>query len=140
LGGVVLMKNWVSFLLLFLALSSSTQAASELPKADELQKENLHDLVIREMYPIMSQALDKHFGSNHQLGLQCQKILEIKKVDPGSFYFEVTMEGMTYKGAHNPPNDIVTVKMSNYNDTGKWVVKEYSIKDIPANYVCRNPA
>ncbi len=91
------------------------------------------------MYPIMSQALDKQFGPNHELGLQCQKILEIKKVDPGSFYFEVTMEGMTFKGAHNPPNDILTVTMSNYNDTGKWVIKEYSIKEIPENYVCRKP-
>ncbi|MCY9697332.1 DUF3888 domain-containing protein [Paenibacillus alginolyticus] len=133
------MKKWVSFLLIFFAFSFSTKAATEMPKANELQKEILHDLAIREMYPSMSQALDKQFGPNHQLGLQCQKILEIKKVDPGSFYFEVTMEGMTYKGAHNPPNDILTVIMSNYNDTGKWVIKEYSIKERPANYVCRNP-
>ncbi|NRF89850.1 DUF3888 domain-containing protein [Paenibacillus frigoriresistens] len=133
------MKKWVSFLLIFFAFSFSTKVASESPKGNELQEEILHDLAIREMYPIMSQALDKQYGPNHQIGLQCQKILEIRKVDPGSFYFEVTMEGMTFKGAHNPPNVILTAKMSNYNDAGKWVIKEYSIKEIPANYECRKP-
>ncbi|MDQ0896432.1 MULTISPECIES: DUF3888 domain-containing protein [unclassified Paenibacillus] len=133
------MKKWIIFLLLFFAFSSSIQADTESPNAKGLQKEILHDALIHELLPSISQVLDKQFGVGHGLGIQCQKILEIKRLEQGQFYFEVTLEAMTFKGAHNPPNDIVTVKISNY-PTGNWVIKEYSInEDKPANYVCGNP-
>lgn len=124
--------------LLTILLTTSAYATQEQPTREDV----LEDAVIELLQPPMYQAVQKQFGTTSGIAFQCLKVVNIKKPDPGSWIFEVTMEGMTYSGAHNPPHYIFTVKIIKDRKTeGKWVMKEYNVRKLEPNekIQCRRP-
>jgi len=69
----------------------------------------------------------------------CQEVVKIKKREPGSFYFEITVEAMTFEGAHNPPYYLVNATFSNY--AGNWEETNFAAKKMERieGRKCRKP-
>lgn len=133
-------KTLVILVTLLLNLTTSISYASE----EQSKREDvLEDAVIDLLQPQMYQAVQKKFGTTREIAFQCLKVVDIKKVDhSGSWLFEATLEGMTYTGAHNPPNYIFTVTViKDWKTEGKWVMKEYKVRTRGKEiYNCRRPA
>lgn len=132
-------KTLVILVTLLLILTTSTSYASE----EQSKREDvLEDALIDLLQPQMYQAVQKQFGTTTGIAFQCLKVVDIKKLEQGSWLFEATLEGMTYTGAHNPPYYIFTVTViKDWKTEGKWVMKEYKVRTRDKEiYQCRGPA
>lgn len=123
---------------------ASIQAQENLPTNTPATRENLlEDAVIDLLAPQMYSAVDKHYGTRRLIGFQCEKVLEIKKLDhPGSRLFEAKLEGLTFTGVHKPL-DIFTVTVRKDETTeGKWALTDYKVRkfDPKEKFKCRDPA
>ncbi|PFN04672.1 DUF3888 domain-containing protein [Bacillus cereus] len=137
--------NKISVLIFCLFLMITTTTYASIPTKTQATKENLlEDAVIDLLQPQMYEAVQKHYGTTYDKGFQCLRVIDIKKLDhPGSWLFKVTLEGMTYSGAHNPPHDIFTVTVKkDWKTEDKWVMQEYKVRklDPDEKYECREPA
>lgn len=127
-----------------LILIMNIQAQESLPTSTPATRENvLEDAVIDLLQPQMYSAVEKQYGKTNDIGFMCLRVIEIKKLDhPGSWLFEVKLEGLTYAGAHNPL-DIFTVTVKKDESTlGKWSLQDYKVRKF-APYEkseCRIPA
>lgn len=120
------------------------QAQNKLPTHTPATKENLlEDAVIDLLQPQMYSAVEKHYGTTKEIGFMCLRVIEIKKLEhPGSWLFEVKLEGLTFTGAHNPL-DIFTVTVKQDESTEyKWVLHDYKVRKFEPNEKsdCRSPA
>lgn len=126
-----------------LILIMNIQAQENLPTSTPATRENiLEDAVIDLLQPQMYSAVEKHYGTTNEIGFMCLRVIEIKKLDPGSWLFEVKLEGLTYIGAHNPL-DIFTVTVKKDESTlGKWSLQDYKVRKFDSNEKseCRIPA
>jgi hypothetical protein len=121
-----------------------TDAHGNLPTSTKATRENLlEDATIELLQPQMYTAVDKHYGTRYEIAFMCLKVNDIKKLEhPGSWYFEVELEGVTYTGAHTPLDIFkVTVEKSVHTE-GKWVMKDYKVRKFSPKekYECRDPA
>ncbi|WP_080490461.1 DUF3888 domain-containing protein [Clostridium sporogenes] len=48
-------------------------------------------------------------------------MINIKRLEPGSFNFEIKISVTTFKGSHNPPYGLETVTIK-LDDSGKHIV------------------
>ena len=127
-----------------LILIMNIQAQESLPTSTPATRENvLEDAVIDLLQPQMYSAVEKQYGKTNDIGFMCLRVIEIKKLDhPGSWLFEVKLEGLTYTGAHNPL-DIFTVTVKKDESTlGKWSLQDYKVRKFDSNEKseCRIPA
>ena len=110
--------------------------AQDLPTSTPPTRENL-------LEPQMYSAVDKHYGTRRLIGFQCQKVIEVKKLDhSGSWLFEAKLEGRTFTAIHEPL-DIFTITVRKDESTGyEWVLHDYKVRQFNPNekYECRNPA
>ena len=115
--------------LTMLILIMNIQAQENLPTSTPATRENiLEDAVIDLLQPQMYSAVEKHYGTTNEISFMCLRVIEIKKQDPGSWLFEVKLEGLTYTGAHNPL-DIFTVTVKKDESTlGKWSLQDYKVR------------
>ena len=127
-----------------LILIMNSQAQDNLPTITTPTRENLlEDAVIDLLESQMYSAVDKHYGTRRLIGFQCQKVIEIKKLDhSGSWLFEAKLEGRTFTGIHEPL-DIFTITVRKDESTKyEWVLHDYKVRKFNPNekYECRNPA
>jgi hypothetical protein len=72
--------------------------------AKESQEQLLESALLNRYYPLLRQTADSQF--------QCESIIAIKRLGEENEFkpqFEVRVQLVTFRGAHNPPHDIVTV-------------------------------
>lgn len=120
------------------------QAKGDLPTGTPATRENLlEDAVIDLLQPQMYSAVKDHYGTIKEIGFQCLKVVEIKKLDhPGSWLFEAKLEGRTYTGAHNALDIFTVTVKKDYETNLEWVMQDYKTRKYDPNetYECRNPA
>ncbi|MGW9103284.1 DUF3888 domain-containing protein [Priestia megaterium] len=134
------------FTLLLLSDASVTYANGDLPTNTKATRENiLEDALIDLLYPQMIQAAEKYYGIKNSKGIRfdCQKVLSIRKLDhAGSMMFEARLEGRTYSGPHNPPNDVFTVMIKRDYHTNGWEMQSFKVRKPKPHevYECRDSA
>jgi hypothetical protein len=119
------MKKCLSILFTCILLLSFSTVKAEAVNADDVQLRD--ELILYLMIPIISKGLEKHYGELKQY--EDEKILEIKK---RVGYFDITVQVTTFEGAHNPPNDLVTITFSNYHSTS-WRANDFKSKRLKSN-------
>jgi len=115
-----------------------------LPTKTKATKEAvLEDAVIDLLQPQMFLAIDDHYGDRTGIALDCQRVVGIRKLEhPGSWNFEVQLQGIAYKGAHDYL-DVFTVTIKKDSTTSdKWVMQNYKARKFkPVDKTeCRDPA
>ena len=143
-AGDTMKKISVFFLCLLLMLTTTIYATGNLPTRTKATREALlEDAVIDLLQPQMYSAVNDHYGTIKEIGFECLKVVDIKKLDhPGSWLFEAKLEGRTFTGPHTPL-DIFTVSVKkDYETNLEWVMKDYKTRkyDPKEKYECRNPA
>ncbi|MGO5067426.1 DUF3888 domain-containing protein [Clostridium sporogenes] len=83
---------------------------------NESQRKLENDLLLRILSPYIDKAIENYYGESRQFDLWNAKITNIKRLEPGSFNFEITVSVTTFKGPHNPPYGLetVTIKFDNF--------------------------
>ncbi|HHY71636.1 MAG TPA: DUF3888 domain-containing protein [Bacillus bacterium] len=108
-------------------VKATTEAKNEIQLRD--------DLIYILLTPFIDKEIEKHYGELKQY--YCGTILQIKKLEQGSFYFDVTVQVTTFEGAHNPPNDLVTITFSNHHYPG-WRTVDFKNRRLkPNEEICR---
>lgn len=126
--------------LIFLLVMTS-QVHGNLPTNTAATRENiLEDAVIDLLEPLMYSAVNKHYGTAKGIGFMCERVVDIKKLNPGSWAFEAKLEGLTFTGAHNPL-DVFTVTVKK-DESNKWTLQDYKVRKFDPNEKseCRIPA
>ncbi|WP_226530734.1 DUF3888 domain-containing protein [Metabacillus niabensis] len=119
-------KSFVILIVLLTPFSFSPVQADTETKNDIQLRE---DLIFIFLYPSIQQELKKQYGELKQN--YCGNITQIKKLSQGSYLFNVTVQVTTFEGAHNPPNDLVTITFSNEN-TIEWQAIDFKKKKVRA--------
>lgn len=137
-------KPLLLFFCAFFLLTTPTNASDGLPTKTPATRENLlEDATIDLLQPQMYAAVKKYYGTTREIAFMCLKVIEIKKLEhPGSWYFEVKLEGVTYTGPHTPL-DVFTVNVEKSVSTKlKWSLKDYKVRkfDPEEKRECREPA
>ena len=68
------------------------------------------------------------------------KLSKLKSYHIGTYLFNVTVQVITFEGAHGPPNDLVTITFSN-EKTIEWQAIDFKRKRLKPNEItkCRHP-
>lgn len=129
-------KTLLILITFFIFFCTSLAQAETLTKKDEIRLRE--DLIFIMLYPSIQQELKKQYGEGKQI--MCEKIIEIKKLPIGSYLFNVTVQVTTFEGAHNPPNDLVTITFSN-EKTIEWQTIDFKRKKLKPNEItnCTHP-
>lgn len=127
---------------LFILVSSFYLLSYSPVKAETINKNELQlrdDLIYILINPLINKELIKHYGERKQH--YCAIITKIKKLQQGSYFFDVTIQVTTFEGAHNPPNDLVTITFSNNRDYKGWHVTNFKSKRLKENvpFKCKQP-
>lgn len=127
------MKKNIFILITFLTLFSNFPVqAKTIAKNDDIQLRD--DLILIMLYPSIQQELKKQYGEGKQT--MCDKIIQIKKLPTGSYLFNVTVQVTTFEGAHNPPNDLVTITFSNEKSI-EWQAIDFKRKRLKTNEITK---
>lgn len=94
---------------------------------NESQQKLENDLLLSIFSPYIAKAIENYYGEPRQFDLWDAKIISIKRLEPGSFYFEITISVTTFKGPHNPPYGLETTTIR-LDATGIHVV-DFKHKD-----------
>ncbi|WP_121614484.1 DUF3888 domain-containing protein [Mesobacillus foraminis] len=110
-------------------------------KAETVTKNDLYlreDLILNFLFPLIDKEIKRQLGEPKQF--YCSNILNIRKLEQGSYFFDVTVQVIIFEGAHKPPNDLVTITFSNSNYK-PWRAIEFKTKRLKPNEVdkCREP-
>jgi hypothetical protein len=103
-------KSPLILILCFTLCSYSPVQAKAVTKNDVQLRD---DLIYILLVPLIYKEIEKQYGEPKQF--YCGNIIQIKKLEQGSYYFDVTVQVTTFEGAHNPPNDLVTITFSNHH-------------------------
>ncbi|MBO0576136.1 DUF3888 domain-containing protein [Clostridium botulinum] len=87
----------------------------------ESQKNLENDLILSVFSPYVAKAIENYYGEPRQFDLWDAKIINIKRLEPGSFNFEIKISVTTFKAPHNPPYGLETVTIK-VDDSGKHIV------------------
>jgi hypothetical protein len=130
------MKKSLFILIAYLTLFSYSPVKAETVTKNDLYLRD--DLILNLLYPLIHKEIEHHFGEPTQF--YCDNILEIKKLRQGSYFFDVTVQVTTFEGAHNPPNDLVTIKFTN-SDYKPWRAINFKSRRLKLNEIekCRHP-
>ena len=90
------------------------------------------DVIFIMLYPLIQQELKKQYGEITQN--ECDKIIKIEKLPTGTYIFNVTVQLITFEGAHGPPNDLVTITFSN-EKTLDWHAIDFKRKRLKPNEI-----
>lgn len=89
---------------------------------NESQRKLENGLLLRILLPYIDKAIENYYGEPRQFDLWDAKIMNIKRLEPESFNFEITVSVTTFKGPHNPPYGLETVTIKIY-DSGTHIIK-----------------
>ena len=119
------MKKSLLILIIFLTLFSYSPVKAETVTKNDVQLRD--DLILALLYPSIDQELKKQYGKGKQY--HCGKITQIKKLPIGSYLFNVTVQVITFEGAHDYPHDLVTITLSN-EKTIEWQAIDFKRKRL----------
>ncbi|MDX8363419.1 DUF3888 domain-containing protein [Cytobacillus sp. IB215316] len=122
------MKKSLLILITFLTLFSPVQAETVTENDIQLRDNVIHIL----LYPLIAKELEKQYGKPQQF--MCHKIIRIEKLPTGTYIFNVTVQLITFEGAHSPPNDLVTITLSN-EKTLEWHTIDFKRKRLKPNEI-----
>ena len=130
------MKKSLVILIAFLTLFSYSPVQAETVTENDIQLRD--DLIFIMLYPSIQKELEKQYGEVKQI--ECEKIIQIKRLPVGTYLFNVTVQVITFEGAHGPPNDLVTITFSN-EKTLEWHAIDFKRKRLKPNEItkCRHP-
>jgi hypothetical protein len=130
------MKKCLLILFAFLTLFCFSPVKAETITKNDVQLRD--ELILNLLFPLIYKEIEKHFGEPKQYC--CQQILQIKKLEQGSFFFDVTVQVTTFEGAHNPPNDLVTITITN-SGYKPWRAIHFKSKRLKPNEMdkCKHP-
>lgn len=124
------MKKSLLILIACLTLFSPVQA--ETMTENDIQLRD--DMIFILLYPLIQQELEKQYGEIKQN--ECAKIVKIERLPVGTYIFNVTVQVRTFEGAHNPPNDLVTITFSN-EKSSKWNAIDFKRKRLKPNEITK---
>ncbi|MGD6873081.1 DUF3888 domain-containing protein [Sutcliffiella horikoshii] len=138
------MKKFFAILILFGLLNIISTTYASLPTPTQAIRENLLEDAVLDLLtkPIYS-AIDDYYGTTYNIAAHCQRVIDIKKLrHPGSWYFEVEIEFVTYTGAHNYMDIFIVTLKKDRETEGKWITQKYDVRkyDQKEKYECRSPA
>ncbi|MCM3595606.1 DUF3888 domain-containing protein [Metabacillus idriensis] len=130
------MRKSLLILIACLTLFSYSPVKAETATKNDVQLRD--DLIFILLYPSIQQELKKQYGEIKQSN--CANITQIKKLQQGSYLFNVTVQVRTFEGAHNPPYDLVTITFSN-EKTIDWQAIDFKSKRLKPTQItkCRHP-
>ncbi|KAB2328199.1 DUF3888 domain-containing protein [Cytobacillus depressus] len=126
---------------LFILIASLTLFSYSPVKAETVTKNDVQlrdDLIFIMLYPSIQQELEKQYGEIKQN--ECGEIIQIKRLPIGTYLFNVTVQVRTFEGAHDPPNDLVTITFSNEKSL-EWQAIDFKRIRLKPNEItkCRHP-
>lgn len=88
---------------------------------NEESREKLYrDFLITQLSPYITQAITDYYGYPKSYGLFNAKVLNIKRLEKGTYYFEIQIQVISFEGPHNPPYGVETVTVRK-DHTGIYV-------------------
>lgn len=124
------MKKRLLILITFLAFFSPVQAEAVTENDVQLRD----DVISTLLYPSIQKELEKQYGKAPQT--ECDKITQIKRLPVGTYIFNVTVQMITFEGAHDPPNDLVTITFSNKKSLD-WQAINFKRKRLKPNEITK---
>ncbi|BCD25606.1 hypothetical protein BC30090_4503 [Bacillus cereus] len=102
--------------------------------AKESNEQLLESALLNRYYSVIRQVTEDQY--------ECASVINIKRLGKnGEFVpkYEVTLQFLTFQGAHNPPNDKVTLTLEDYLDHVKIkkVEREKNVSGAVAEKVCK---
>ncbi|MGE6256800.1 DUF3888 domain-containing protein [Heyndrickxia sporothermodurans] len=130
------MKKFILIIIACLFLVPFTPVKADTVTENDIQLRD--DLIFILLYPSIQKELKKQYGEIKQN--YCSNITQIKKLQQGSYLFNVTVQVTTFEGAHNPPHDLVTITFSN-EKTVEWQVIDFKRRRLKQKEItkCRHP-
>ncbi|WP_186673966.1 DUF3888 domain-containing protein [Sporosarcina sp. BP05] len=119
------MKKSLLILLACLTLFSYSPVQAKTVTENDIQLRD--DVIFIMLYPLIQQELKKQYGEITQN--ECDKIIKIEKLPTGTYIFNVTVQLITFEGAHGPPNDLVKITFSN-EKTLDWHAIDFKRKRL----------
>ncbi|WP_409275981.1 DUF3888 domain-containing protein [Neobacillus sp. SCS-31] len=126
------MKKSLLILITCLTLFSYSPVKAETVTKNDIQLRD--DLIFILIYPSIQQELKKQYGEIKQN--ECAEIIQIKRLPNGTYLFNVTVQVRTFEGAHNPPNDLVTITFSNEKSL-EWQAIDFKRKRLKPNEITK---
>lgn len=101
--------------------------------AKESNEQLLESALLNRYYSVIRQVTEDQY--------ECASVINIKRLGKnGEFVprYEVTLQFLTFQGAHNPPNDKVTLALEDYLDHVriKKVEREKNVSGAIAEKIC----
>ena len=101
--------------------------------AKESNEQLLESALLNRYYSVIRQVTEDQY--------ECASVINIKRLGKnGEFVprYEVTLQFLTFQGAHNPPNDKVTLTLEDYLDHVKIkkVEREKNVSGAIAEKIC----
>ncbi|MBJ8098508.1 MULTISPECIES: DUF3888 domain-containing protein [Bacillus cereus group] len=101
--------------------------------AKESKEQLLESALLNRYYSVIRQATEDQY--------ECDSVVNIKRLGKKDEFvprFEVTLQFLTFQGAHNPPNDKVTLTLEDNLDhiKIKKVEREKNVSSAIAEKVC----
>ncbi|MBE5104669.1 DUF3888 domain-containing protein [Bacillus thuringiensis] len=101
--------------------------------AEESKEQLLESALLNRYYSVIRQATEDQY--------ECDSVINIKRLGKKDEFvprFEVTLQFLTFQGAHNPPNDKVTLTLEDNLDhiKIKKVEREKNVSGATADKVC----
>lgn len=124
------MKKCLFILIACLTLFSYSPVKAKTVTKNDIQLRD--DVIFIMLYPLIQKELEKQYGEIKQN--ECSKITQIKKLPIGTYLFNVTVQLITFEGAHDPPNDLVTITFSNEKSL-EWHAIDFKRKRLKPNEI-----
>ncbi|USK56365.1 DUF3888 domain-containing protein [Cytobacillus solani] len=122
---------------LFITIACFTLFSYSPVKAETVTKNNIQlrdDVIYIMLYPLIEKELERQYGKAPQT--ECAKIVQIERLPVGTYLFNVTVQVRTFEGAHNPPNDLVTITFSNEKSL-EWHSIDFKRKRLKPNEITK---
>ena len=101
--------------------------------AKESREQLLESALLNRYYSVIRQVTEDQY--------ECDAVINIKRLGKKDEFvprFEVTLQFLTFQGAHNPPNDKVTLTLEDYLDhiKVKNVEREKNVSNDIVEKIC----
>lgn len=101
--------------------------------AKESREQLLESALLNRYYSVIRQVTEEQY--------ECDAVINIKRLGRKDEFvprFEVTLQFLTFQGAHNPPNDKVTLTLEDYLDhiKVKNVEREKNVSNDVVEKIC----
>ncbi|HDR8124672.1 hypothetical protein COE01_10980 [Bacillus thuringiensis] len=101
--------------------------------AKESREQLLESVLLNRYYSVIRQVTEDQY--------ECDAVINIKRLGRKDEFvprFEVTLQFLTFQGAHNPPNDKVTLTLEDYLDhiKVKNVEREKNVSNDVVEKIC----